>query len=147
MIKGIGNLKKIQVGFSRFSKQIEKIALIAGFEEMVNLEADMVERTPVDKGHAQTRWSEIKQSGSELAFELSGIPYALVLDIGSTPGAKPWPGPGPRTALYKGRVFSSQVADGKGGITAEVLTEQRKGEIAEAVLDRVELELLNALDR
>ncbi len=146
MITGLKDLRKITVGLVRFSKQIEDTAFQAGTREMFDLAMSMANRTPVDTGLASHSWSEITRRGDELSFQLD-VPYGLTLDIGSTPGKSPWPSPGPKTELYNGRIFSSQVADGVGGIVAEVLTVERKGDIAIAIMKKIDEDLKNALGR
>lgn len=146
MNKSLKDLREITVGLSRFSKQIEDTAFRIGKIEMFNLAMNMSNRTPVDTGLASHSWSEIIRSENELSFQLT-VPYGSVLDLGSIPGQKPWPSPGPKTTLYNGRIFSSQVADGIGGIVAEVLTIERKGDIVKAIMNEIDKDLKNALGR
>lgn len=145
MITGIKNLHKITVGLSQFSKQIKDTAFQVGMNEMLNLKMDMILRTPIDTGLASSSWSAIIRSGNELSFQLD-VPYGLVLDIGSTPGSAPWRSPGPRTKLYKGRIYSSQVADGAGGIVAEVLDDDRMVHITNVIGQKIGQELKNVMD-
>ena len=49
----------------------------------------------------------------------NNVPYAIVLEKGSTPGNRPWPSKGPRTVVYNGKIFSSQAPGG----VAEVVFE------------------------
>jgi hypothetical protein len=153
MIKGIDRLKKLQIEIGVFSRKVKAAAKSTARLEMNELRTEIIGRTPKDTGRARSKWSVIHEKANTLAFQLN-VPYGFALDSGSQQGARPWPRPGPKTAVYKGlnniyagRIFSSQVADGQGGITAEVFDETRKGDIAAKVLASIEKELQNAMGR
>ena len=143
-VKGTEELNKVVVGIQAFSKRALQAAKATARTEMTSLRGAAIARTPVDTGKARGSWSSVIEAGDTMYFELD-VPYGHALDKGSEPGSAPWPSVGPRTALYKGRIFSSQVADGEGGIVAEVFNEARKGQIADAILNTVQKELTDAL--
>ena len=144
MIEGLEHLRRVAVGVSRYQGKMLEIAMNVATMEMAKLRMEFIRRTPIDEGDAINSWTPVNRDNTRLSFMLD-VPYGQALDIGSTPGAKPWPNPGPKTALYKGRIFSDQVSDGEGGMTAEILTDARKGDIAEKISDALMKELLNAL--
>ena len=79
----------------------------------------MVQATPVDSGTVKRSWTPVsRESGGpverrSVGYSFGNIqPYAHVLDTGSLPGKKPWPGVGPRTTMEAGRIYSKQAPGG-----------------------------------
>ena len=144
MIKGKENVRKLAVDISLFSKKIRKVAFDTGRSEFEVLRDEVVARTPIDTGFARSKWTQVIEQSDTLYFELQ-VPYGFALDKGSKPGKAPWPSPGPKTDLSKGRIFSSQVSGREGGITEVVFNEDRKGKIAAAILDNILKELKHGM--
>ena len=62
-------------------------------------------------GRLKRSWTQLSKHEGGLSFK-STAPYAHVIHRGSKPGSPPWPSPGPRTTLQKGRIYSSQLPGG-----------------------------------
>lgn len=145
MIEGLDELKQMSVDLGTLLNELIGVAKETARKEMGDVRTDAIARTPIDSGEARRSWSSLIEDADTLYFELN-VPYGFALDVGSEPGNKPWPSPGPKTELYKGSIFSSQVADGEGGITAEVFSEERQveimGNIANSVMAQIKKRLL-----
>lgn len=79
-------------------------------------------RTPVDTGYAKSMWMYVLKGDLEAQFlnpatAKGGYCYPITLELGSEPGHRPWPNPGPRTKLasnFEGqpRIYSRQAPGG-----------------------------------
>lgn len=70
---------------------------------------------PVDKGDFQEAWGVTRVSRINNGFSVkvhNDKIYASAIEFGSSPGGKPWPNPGPKTAMKGGRIFSTQAIGG-----------------------------------
>jgi hypothetical protein len=151
-IKGLTGLKEVIIGLYNFESKISSALSEPITKIMDSLRKDMILRTPLDTSDrrdnviARQHWSPVENVGNTYYFQLDSE-YGLTLDKGSAIGYQPWPSPGPRTEIFKGRIFSTQVSDGEGGITAEVLKEEREKQIVGQIFDMVIKELANDMGR
>lgn len=93
-----------------FKRVCDELRLLAGqaYRHLVLI-------SPVDKGIFKTNWIPPVEALTENSITLSitnDTPYGIAIDEGSKLGSRPWPNPGPKTVLNKGRVFSTQAPEG-----------------------------------
>lgn len=145
-MKGLSELNKIVVGVTRYFDNIEDVIEPIAVQEISRLRDEARLRTPIDSGKARSRWSRVMRDQDSFYTELR-IPYGFALDRGSLLRHRPWPSPGPKTTLFKGKVYSTQVADGEGGIVDVVMNEERMGKIKEKILTAAYKGLSDVLGR
>jgi len=67
-----------------------------------------IERTPVDTGYLKSAWTPLIKLGSGISFG-NYAPYAGIVEYGLYPGL------GPKTVEFRGRIYSSQAPGGMVG--------------------------------
>lgn len=96
-IQGISLLpKKMEAFTAKLIREIRKAVIAA---------------TPEDSGRAKESWTGVERTSTGYQFGNTAH-YAHILETGSVPGKKPWPSVGPKTAMYNGRIYSSQAPGG-----------------------------------
>lgn len=74
--------------------------------------AAVIQATPRDSGLTARSWTPVRK-GAEGSYSFSNpYPQAYSLEVGSSPGSRPWPSVGPRTVMDSGRIYSSQAPGG-----------------------------------
>jgi hypothetical protein len=89
--------------------------------------------TPVFTGETRKSWTPVRKVSGGYSFS-NPLVQADVLDKGSSPGQKPWPSPGPRTTLYRGKIYSSQAP---GGILYTADVERIANEVASELFEKM----------
>lgn len=99
-------------------------------------ENELKMRAPIDSGDFSNSWSSMAQKGSDgsTATISNSKPYASAIEFGSSPGGKPWPNPGPKTAMKDGRIFSSQAV---GGTIDKAFNNNNVKELANAIASSI----------
>lgn len=84
-----------------------------------NSEKSLKSLSPVDTEEFKNSWNtEFKNNSAIIS---NNKEYARSLELGSKPGAKPWPNPGEKTKMFQGKIYSSQAL---GGIIDKAITEE-----------------------
>jgi len=90
---------------------------------VIDAHTDIQRNTPVDKGALRAAWQlDFKQTSDSYQGEINNsLPYAVPIEVGSTPGKRPWKSPGPKTVLSEGKIYSSQAV---GGVVNKVVDDK-----------------------
>jgi hypothetical protein len=107
---------------------------------MFDLKSKIEIRSPVDTGAFRADW-DIKFTGPRSKTVLSAkifnrMPYAPPIELGSTPGQKPWPREGSKTVKQAGRIYSSQAP---GGVVTPILDDEAVTKLAEQIANVIRL--------
>jgi len=116
-------LNRFTMTIKASSPKIQKISKTMFKKFVIDNHRKIQKESPEDTGHFRASWElDFKESGDTFRGEVTNpLPYASVIEFGSTPGKKPWPSPGPKTVLASGKIYSSQAV---GGVVSKVVTDK-----------------------